>query len=636
MTTQLLALLVLLFPAGGAIVLAGRGWRAPRIFTVVIGPGVVWLSFLATLALLLGKASGDFTYWTWIKSGSFEVPFGLLIDNLSIFMCLVITGVGALIVTYSVGYMEHEDGPSYARFFTYMDVFIFSMLLLVLADNFVFLIVGWAMVGLSSYLLIGFWYQRRSAVLAARKAFVMNVIGDVGMILGTFVLFMSYHAVSYSTVFQGLCAPTGIRIATCRTFDSTSLEVAAFLLLVGAVAKSAQLPLHTWLPDAMEGPTPVSALIHAATMVTAGVYLVGRMHPIYDVATYAHDAVAIIGAVTALFAATIAIVQVDIKRVLAYSTMSQIGYMFLAVGIGAYGAGFFHLLSHAFFKALLFLAAGNIIHAMKDEQDMRKYGGLWRDMRPTAITFLVGSLSLVGVIPLVGFFSKEEILGLAFSKPDDNMVHVLWLVGFATALITGFYTGRMWWLSFWGKPSLQRPVEHPHAPRLVMMVPVAVLAVLAAVGGFIETRALGVGPAAVTDFLGSVFGPPRWEGGGTEIAVTFLTMILATALFIGALRLRPLTAYAPWAQRLLERKYYFDETYDWAFVRPMDWVAAFALRDIERPVIDAAVVDTGLLATGAARGFSATQTGYFRNYALVFVAGAVAIAVALLVLRALS
>ena len=562
MTPQLLALLVLLFPAAGAIVLAGRGWRAPRIVTVVIGPGVVWLSFLATLGLFFGKSSGDFTYWTWIKSGAFEVPFGLLIDNLSIFMCLVITGVGGLIVTYSVGYMEHEDDPSYARFFCYMDVFIFSMLLLVLADNFVFLIVGWAMVGLSSYLLIGFWYQRRSAVLAARKAFVMNVIGDVGMILGTFVLFVNFHAVTFSKVFQGLCAPTGLRIPACRTFDSGSLELAAFLLLVGAVAKSAQLPLHTWLPDAMEGPTPVSALIHAATMVTAGVYLVGRMHPIYDIAVYAHAAVAIIGAVTALFAATIAIVQVDIKRVLAYSTMSQIGYMFLAVGIGAYSAGFFHLLSHAFFKALLFLAAGNIIHAMKDEQDMRRFGGLWRDMRPTSIAFLVGSLSLVGVIPFVGFFSKEQILGLAFSKPDDNMVHILWLAGFATALITGFYTGRMWWLSFWGKPSPQRPVEHPHAPRLVMMVPVAILAVLAAVGGFIETRALGVGPAAVTDFLGSVVGAPRWEGGGAEIAVTFLTMILATALFIGALRLRPWTAYAPWAQRLLERKYYFDEMYD--------------------------------------------------------------------------
>jgi len=638
MSNGLVALLLLLFPAAGAVILAGRGWRSPRAVTVVVGPGVVWLSFLATVALFLGKANGDFTYWTWVKSGSFDVPFGLLIDNLSIFMCFVITGVGGLIVTYSVGYMEHEDGPSYARFFTYMDVFVFSMLLLVLADNFIFLIVGWAMVGLSSYLLIGFWYQRHSAVVAARKAFVMNVIGDVGMILGTFVLFVSYHSVTYDGVFRSLQSCRGDLGLLCPVpaGDTGSLEVAAFLLLVGAIAKSAQLPLHTWLPDAMEGPTPVSALIHAATMVTAGVYLVGRMHPIYDVAVYAHGAVAIIGAVTALFAATIAIVQVDIKRVLAYSTMSQIGYMFFAVGIGAYSAGFFHLLSHAFFKALLFMAAGNVIHAMHDEQDMRRYGGLWSQMRPTSISFLVGSLSLVGVIPFVGFFSKEQILGLAFSKPDDSTVQLLWLVGFVTALITGFYTGRMWWLSFWGKPSPQRPVEHPHAPALVMMVPVAILAVLATVGGLLQTRALGFGTAVVTNFLEPAVGAQRWEETTPSIAIGLVTMLLGAGLFVWALYSRPWTSYVPWAQRLLERKYYFDEIYDWAFVRPMDWVAGFALRDVERPVIDAAVVDTGLVARWGARGFSTTQTGYFRNYALVFVAGAVAIAIALLVLRALS
>jgi len=638
MSNGLVALLLLLFPAAGAVILAGRGWRSPRAVTVVVGPGVVWLSFLATVALFLGKANGDFTYWTWVKSGSFDVPFGLLIDNLSIFMCFVITGVGGLIVTYSVGYMEHEDGPSYARFFTYMDIFVFSMLLLVLADNFIFLIVGWAMVGLSSYLLIGFWYQRHSAVVAARKAFVMNVIGDVGMILGTFVLFVSYHSVTYDGVFRSLQSCRGDLGLLCPVpaGDTGSLEVAAFLLLVGAIAKSAQLPLHTWLPDAMEGPTPVSALIHAATMVTAGVYLVGRMHPIYDIAVYAHGAVAIVGAVTALFAATIAIVQVDIKRVLAYSTMSQIGYMFFAVGIGAYSAGFFHLLSHAFFKALLFMAAGNVIHAMHDEQDMRRYGGLWSQMRPTSISFLVGSLSLVGVIPFVGFFSKEQILGLAFSKPDDGTVQLLWLVGFVTALITGFYTGRMWWLSFWGKPSPQRPVEHPHAPALVMMVPVAILAVLATVGGLLQTRALGFGTAVVTNFLEPAVGAQRWEETTPSIAIGLVTMLLGAGLFVWALYSRPWTSYVPWAQRLLERKYYFDEIYDWAFVRPMDWVAGFALRDVERPVIDAAVVDTGLVARWGARGFSTTQTGYFRNYALVFVAGAVAITIALLALRALS
>src|SRR2546422_4287830 len=431
-------------------------------------------------------------------------------------MSLVITGVGGLIVTYSVGYMEHEDDPSYARFFCYMDVFIFSMLLLVLAGNFVFLIVGWAMVGLSSYLLIGFWYQRHSAVVAARKAFVMNVIGDVGMILGTFVLFMTYQQATFQGVFGRLNGcPRGVGQLCLLPFtsgDTFNLELVGFLFLVGAVAKSAQLPLHTWLPDAMEGPTPVSALIHAATMVTAGVYLVGRMHPIFDVATYAHSAVAIIGAVTALFAATIAIVQVDIKRVLAYSTMSQIGYMFLAVGIGAYSAGFFHLMSHAFFKALLFMAAGNVIHAMHDEQDMRKYGGLLRQLPRTSWSFLIGAISLVGIIPFVGFFSKEQILGAAFSKPNDSLALIVWGIGFVTALITGFYTGRMWWMAFAGKPSPQRPVEHPHEAPPVMLIPVFILAALATVGGLIQTRALGFGPQAVSDFPPA---PARQQSGGS-------------------------------------------------------------------------------------------------------------------------
>ena len=632
MNASAVALSILLFPAAGALLLAGRGWRMPRVVTQIVGPGVVWLSFVATLWLFFNQVNGDFAYWTWIKSGSFELPFNLLVDNLSIFMCMVITGVGGLIVTYSVGYMAHEDGPSYARFFTYMDVFIFSMLLLVLAGNFVFLIIGWALVGLSSYFLIGFWYQRRSAVLAARKAFVMNVIGDVGMILGTFVLFVTYHAVTYAGVFSHLTSLASVG-------DSAPLELAAFLLLVGAVAKSAQIPLHTWLPDAMEGPTPVSALIHAATMVTAGVYLVARMHPIYDITTYAHDAVAIIGAVTALFAATIAIVQTDIKRVLAYSTMSQIGYMFLAVGIGAYAAGLFHLLAHGFFKALLFMAAGNVIHAMHDEQDMRKYGGLWNQMRPTSVTFLIGCLSLVGVIPFVGFFSKEQILGAAFSRPGSLGLTV-WAIGFATALITGFYTGRMWWLSFWGKPSPQRPVEHPHEAPMVMMIPVAILAVLATVGGVIQTSVLGFGPSAVSSYLDKVVTAAWWEagrfpGGYTReflVAIALLTMVLAAALFAGALRMRPWSAVVPWAQRLLERKYYFDEIYNAAFVRTMDAVASIGYRDVEKVVIDGAVVGTGEAAEATAGSLRLTQSGYFRNYVLVFIAGAL-IAAALLLVR---
>jgi len=625
MNASAVALSILLFPAAGALLLAGRGWRMPRAVTQIVGPGVVWLSFAATLWLFFNQVNGDFAYWTWIKSGTFELPFNLLVDNLSIFMCLVITGVGGLIVTYSVGYMAHEDGPSYARFFTYMDVFIFSMLLLVLAGNFVFLIIGWALVGLSSYFLIGFWYQRRSAVLAARKAFVMNVIGDVGMILGTFVLFVQFHAVTFAGVFHSVRS------------DDSMLELAAFLLLVGAVAKSAQIPLHTWLPDAMEGPTPVSALIHAATMVTAGVYLVGRMHPIYDIASYAHGSVAIVGAVTALFAATIAIVQVDIKRVLAYSTMSQIGYMFLAVGIGAYAAGFFHLLAHAFFKALLFLAAGNIIHAMHDEQDMRKYGGLFRQMPRTSWAFLIGSLSLVGVIPLVGYFSKEQILGAAFAKPDDSLAQAVWIIGAITALITGFYTGRMWWMAFGGKPSPERPVLVPHEARSVMLVPVLMLAGLSVVGGFIQTRALGFGPSAVSDFLVSPLGKMHWEGGWIDVGVGLLTMVLATLLFVAAYRFyvertwKTWSASFPWAQRLLERKYYVDEIYDTAFVRPMDALADSGLRDIEQPILDGAVVGTGRAALAGASSLSLTQSGYFRSYVLVFVGGAVVAAVLLLI-----
>ena len=638
MNTSQLALLILLFPVAGAILLAGRGWRLPRIVTKIVGPGVVWASFVVTLTLFFNSASGDFTYWTWIQSGDFNVPFNLLVDNLSIFMCLVITGVGGLIVTYAVGYMAPEDDPSYARFFTYMDVFVFSMLLLVLAGNFVFLIVGWALVGLSSYFLIGFWYHRRSAVLAARKAFVMNVIGDVGMILGTFVIFVTYHATTYAAVFGQLRPRICLTYLPCPPItDSSSLELAAFLLLVGAVAKSAQIPLHTWLPDAMEGPTPVSALIHAATMVTAGVYLVGRMHPIYDVAVYAHGAVAIVGAVTALFAATIAIVQTDIKRVLAYSTMSQIGYMFLAVGVGAYSAGFFHLLSHAFFKALLFMAAGNVIHAMNDEQDMRKYGGLFRQLPRTSWSFLIGSLSLVGVIPFVGFFSKEQILGAAFSKPDDSLALAVWVFGFITALVTGFYTGRMWWMSFAGKPSPERPVEHPHEAPPVMLIPVLILAALATIGGFIQTRALGFGPRLVDDFLQTAVGKQSWEGGASEVIATFATMILATLLFLGAYRIyiqrtwKPWSAAVPWAQRLFERKYYFDELCDAIFVRTMDGLARGGLRYIEEPVIDGAVVGTGELAEAGAHSLSLTQTGYFRNYVLVFVAGAVVVAILVLV-----
>ncbi len=618
MSVETLALVILLFPVVGALLLAGRGWRWPRLLTKLVGPGVVWASFGCTLAILFQNPGPvDHTYWTWIQSGSFNLPANLVIDHLSLFMSLVITGVGGLIVTYAVGYMSHENDASYARFFAYMDVFVFSMLLLVLAGNFVFLLIGWAMVGVSSYFLIGFYYWKPSAVVAARKAFVMNVIGDIGMILAVFAIFFSYHSTTYAGMFAAV--PKG---------DEPALELIAFLLLVGGIAKSAQLPLHTWLPDAMEGPTPVSALIHAATMVTAGVYLVARMHPIYEVAVYAHNTVAIIGALSALFAASIAIVQTDIKRVLAYSTMSQIGYMFMAVGVGAYAIALFHLVSHAFFKALLFMSAGNVIHSMDDEQDMRRFGGLWRQLRPTSISFLIGSLALVGVIPFVGFFSKELILGTAFSKPDNPVSIAVWAVGVVTAILTGFYTGRMWWIAFWGPPSPTRPVAHPHEAPPVMLIPVVILACLASVGGLLQLNAVRIPFSPVTDFLEPVVGKPSWEGGNGELVATFLTVVLSTLAFFWAYLFYVRRSWAPWSSRfprlqtLLEHKYYFDEMYNALFVRPTDRLAGGTDRYLDRPLIGGAVNAVGNIAEATAGGLSLTQNGYFRSYALVFLGGA--------------
>jgi NADH-quinone oxidoreductase subunit L len=624
---QSVALAVLLLPAAGALLLALGAFRVPRAVTQGVGPGVVWASFVCVLILLAdsfsnGGGGHDFTYWTWLRSGAFDVPMNLVVDRLSLFMGLVITGVGGLIVTYAVGYMGHEGKASYARFFCYMDLFVLSMLLLVLAGNFVILIVGWAGVGLSSYLLIGFYYWRYSAVVAARKAFVMNVIGDVGLILAAISIFTQFHATTYAKVF-----------AAISKGDDLQLEIIAFLLLVGAVAKSAQLPLHTWLPDAMEGPTPVSALIHAATMVTAGVYLIGRMHPIYNVAWVAADTAALIGALSALFAATVAVVQTDIKRVLAYSTMSQIGYMFMGAGLGAYAAAFFHLLSHAFFKALLFMSAGNVIHAMEDEQDMRKFGGLWNQMRLTSIAFLIGSLSLVGILPLAGFFSKELILGDAFSKPAPQAFgfpQAVWLIGLLTAILTGFYTGRMWWMAFWGEPSKERPVEHPHEAPRVMLWPVLALAFLTVVGGFVQINAgFHQGWKGVEDFLAPVLGHLPWEERTLDYIWTAATMLLGGVAFWAARyiyvdhRWRPWSERFPFWQRVLEHKYYFDEAYNTLFVGGLNAASAAGEAALEKPLFDGAVDGVGAVAEAGGGSLSLTQSGYFRNYALVFLGGVV-------------
>ena len=418
---------LLALPLAGFVINGAAGRRFTRVGVAWVGCGSVGAAFLVSLYAYLQLlsytpqemlAKGNVSYYTWATSGHLTIDFGMLVDPLTAVMLLIVTGVGFLIHVYSVGYMR--DDPDLSRFFAYMNLFIFSMVLLVVASNFLLLLIGWGLVGLSSYLLIGFWYSRMTAVLAARKALVMNVIGDVGIMLAIFLMIREYGTISYAGVFA--------KAATHGSGDHV-VTALCLLLLVGAIAKSAQIPLHTWLPDAMEGPTPVSALIHAATMVTAGVYLIARCHALYDLSPVAAGIVTGIGASTALAAATIAVVQTDIKRVLAYSTMSQIGYMFLAVGAGAYASGMFHLMTHAFFKALLFMGAGSIIHALGGEQDLRKMGDLRSRMPGTYVLFTIGVIAIAGIPPFSGFWSKDEILAHAWAWGDWHVIP--WAMGVA-------------------------------------------------------------------------------------------------------------------------------------------------------------------------------------------------------------
>jgi NADH-quinone oxidoreductase subunit L len=614
---DILAPLVLLAPLAGFFINALFGRLLPRQVVAWVGAGSVGLSFLLALAVfaqVLGGHTLDQTYFTWWQSSDFNVPFNLYVDALSTLMVLVITGVGFLIHVYSIGYMR--DDPGYSRFFAYMNLFVFSMLLLVLSGNLVWLIIGWAGVGLSSYLLIGFWFQRTSAVLAARKAFVMNTIGDVGMIFAAFLIFLNLRVLDYHGLFARVHQlPKG----------GTIITAICLLLLVGAVAKSAQLPLHTWLPDAMEGPTPVSALIHAATMVTAGVYLVARMHLLYDWAPSAAATVAVIGGVTAFFAATIGTAQIDIKRILAYSTMSQIGYMFLAVGIGAYSAGMFHFMTHAFFKALLFLAAGNVIHAFHDDQDIRHMGNLRAGLPVTFWTFLIGTLSISGFPLFAGFFSKDEIIRAALNTAGSEF----WLgvLALITAGLTAYYMFRLFFTAF-GWEWLAHDERHLHEALPIQTIPIVILAAGAVVGGYIP----------VASFLTPVFGKAVEVGTGTFISLAALSVLVALAGFLVAYLLyarRPELAVAlrtrlgPIAT-LVEHKYYIDELYDRVFVQPALALARFLNDVVEPRVIDGAVNGIAAFTLVEAREFRLLQTGRVRSYALVTLGGAVGILVIVL------
>ncbi len=550
------------------------------------------------------------TLYPWIVSEGLSLNVSILVDPLSVFMLLVVTGVGFLIHVYSIGYM-HDD-PEYLRFFSYMNLFIFAMSLLVLAADFFFLIVGWALVGLASYLLIGFWTDKKSAVLAARKAFVMNVIGDVGMVIAAFMIFEHFGTLNYVEVFKA--APT-----TFSPNDDGILLI-TFLLLVGAIAKSAQIPLHTWLPDAMEGPTPVSALIHAATMVTAGVYLIARCNALYMMAPFTMYLIAAVGLVTALFAGSIAMVQYDIKRVIAYSTMSQIGFMFLAVGVGVFSVGMFHLMTHAFFKALLFLGAGSVIHGMAGEQDIRKMGGLRFVMPVTFITFLIAALALSGFPLTAGFFSKEEIIMNAYHAEFGNFVY--WGLAVIAVGMTGFYTFRMFFYTFMG--NTRSPELRPHESPRVMTAPLMVLAGLSLAGGFL-------GPWT-HDFLSPVFGGAvtvHHEDAMLEIIAVSAALggiVVAVAIYMtGKGQLAFVKQMLAPLYELLFNKYFFDEIYDFLIVKPVKGIGQFMEERAEKGGIDFSVDQIGRQVREVSRGISMWQSGKVRMYALNMVAGMVTI-----------
>jgi NADH-quinone oxidoreductase subunit L len=611
--------------AAGLITLAGeRISRRGAGYAATLSCFIAFGGALTTFIALLGRDAEDrdvvSTAWTWLSGGSYRSGLEVMIDPLSVFMMLVVAGVGSLIVAYSIGYMDGDAEER--RYFAYMSLFVFSMLLLVQGGNLLLLLAGWGMVGLSSYLLIGFWHDRPSAIAAAKKAFVMNAIGDATMALAFFLLIKEANSLELG-ILGG-------------EYSSTTANLVALGLLGGAVAKSAQLPLQTWLPDAMEGPTPVSALIHAATMVTAGVYLIVRTHAIFEQAPTIADLAAGLGAGTLLLAGLIALVQVDIKRVIAYSTMSQIGYMFLGAGLGAYANGMFHLLTHAFFKALLFMAAGIVIHALVNEQDIRKMGGLRQLMPRTYWAFVVGALALVGIPPFAGFFSKDPILAAAMDHGAYG--YVLWVVGLAGTFLTGLYTFRMLFLVFWGEPS---PFvrEHFHAPKrdvpgISMASTVGVLTVLSVVGGWLQFSPVW---HPVETWLETVAEPVVTPTNWQEAVSSVLAVVLGAAgiglawLLYGARRVAvPRFAFA---QRMLEHKFYFDELYDALFYAPSAWIGRTLGRAVEQPLIAGTGRELGEETRDLGGLVARAQTGLLRTYALAIASSVAVLAIVFVVVK---
>ena len=623
--------LIPLLPFAGFLINGILGSRMPKWMVTAIALFTPLASFAIVLNAArfvfgMGIAPGSLPYIEtcpigWINVGTLHVNFSFVLDQLSLVMLLVVTGVGFLIHIYSVGYMGHEEG--YARYFSFLNLFLFFMTVLVLAGNALLMFVGWEGVGLASYLLIGFYFQKESAATAGKKAFIVNRIGDFGFLIGIFLLLANFGTLTFSEIASKLIANPA--------WQGGVLTTIALCLLLGATGKSAQLPLYIWLPDAMEGPTPVSALIHAATMVTAGVYMIARIHVLFDHSPFALGVVAIVGAATALFAATIGLVQNDIKRVLAYSTISQLGYMFLGCGVAAYSAAIFHLVTHAFFKALLFLAAGSVIHAIGGEQDLRKMGGLRKHLPVTFWTMTAAILAIAGFFPFAGFFSKDAILYAAYLRGPGGMA--LWFVGLVTALLTSFYMFRLWYMTFMGES--RSPQIHPHESPWSMLGPLVILALLSIGGGW-------VGIARFAAFLSPSVGPRVAESSvpNLEIILSIAAVVVAIIGWFLADRLyrknlaqpAQLAEAVPGAYKLLANKYYVDEFYGATVVKPLFSFSKYVLGwVVEVGVLGGLAWLLGGVAMFSGAILQRQQSGNLRSYAAWLAAGAAALLLFVLV-----
>lgn len=626
--------LVPLIPLTGFIIngLFGYKFKNEKI-AGIIGSSSVFLSFVLTFLTFIQLLSLEpehrtitINLFTWLSTGLINANISFLIDPLSIVMCLIITGVGFLIHVYSIGYMHGDRG--FARFFAFLNLFIFAMLILVLGDNFVLMFLGWEGVGLCSYLLIGFWYEKKFTGDAANKAFWVNRIGDAGFIIAVFFIAVNFKTLSFLNVFS-VIASSPVNAALMTTI--------CILLFVGATGKSAQIPLYIWLPDAMAGPTPVSALIHAATMVTAGVYMVARCSLMFALSPIAMNIVLYIGAFTALFAATIAVAQNDIKKILAYSTISQLGFMFMAEGAASFSTGIFHVITHAFFKALMFLGAGSVIHSMHEEQDITKMGGLKNKMKITFLTFLMGGIAISGIPPFSGFFSKDEILSKVYATGNYG----IYIIALLTAFMTAFYIFRLINLTFYSNPRYDKEHLHPHESPSVMTIPLIILAVLSVIGGFIGLPHL-VGPNFLEHFLSPVFEnaykviPESHLSDSTEIILILVSVFAASISIFLSYRIfgkgEKLTLLKGKLNTLLENKYYIDELLDKIVVTPIRIISNISYSFFDKIIIDGLVNGSGTLFTSLSEDWRKLQTGVIQDYAIISIAGIIAILVGILLI----